>query len=126
LHGRRRVMEVTSRSVDPGQLEQWSLAWNRIVARSWMEPGFRNEVLSADASRLRELCREMGYEVPENVELVVLEVKEGQPGLPVVRAPACNDRIELPLPPPPPAELLAIALEDYACAQAQSPPFCCC
>lgn len=126
MHGRRWVMEVTSRSVDQGQWEQWLLAWNRIVVRSWTEPGFRNEVLSADASRLRELCREMGYELPASVELVVREVKEEQPGVPVASASACNGRIELPLPPPPPAEFLAIALEDYACAQAQSPPFCCC
>ncbi len=119
-------MEVMNQSVDPGQREQWSLAWNRIVVRSWMEPGFRNEVLSADASKLRELCREMGYEVPTSVELVVREVSEEQPGVPMASAPACNDRIELLLPPPPPAEFLAIALEDYACAQSQSPPFCCC
>jgi hypothetical protein len=114
-------METASRGVDPNQQEQWSMAWSRVVVRSWVEPDFRNEVLRADAGRLRELCREMGYEVPADIDVVVREVED-------TRA-ACSSsahRLELPLPPPPPAESLAIALEDYASAGVRSPPFCCC
>jgi hypothetical protein len=112
-------MAMAGRGAAPGWQEEWLMGWSRIVARSWVEPGFRDEVLRADDGRLRELYRELGYEVPRDVELVVREVEDAR-----AECRHSEHRFELTLPPPPPSELMAIALEDYVGDDVRSPPVC--
>lgn len=110
-------MENKDRGVGSGRAEEWMLGWSRLVARAWVEPGFRNEVLRADGGRLRELYRELGYEVPAGVDLVVREVEDAR-----AECRSSENRIELPLPPPPSSDLLAIALMTYVDDDSKVPP----
>ncbi|WP_224372200.1 nitrile hydratase subunit alpha [Hyalangium versicolor] len=116
-------MAVTGRGAESNEMEPWVMAWCKIVVRSWIDPGFKDEVLGAGAARLRELCFEMGYELPADIELTVRLVAEPVYVLPT-RVGA--SRIELLLPPPPVSEHQMIAIADYVRAGGMSPPFCCC
>ena len=99
--------------------EQWMTCWSKIVARAWVDEDFRKSVLAADAPRFRQICLEMGFLLPERIEMTVkspedkvFQYRSGRVGpldtwvLPPVK-------IELVLPPTPPANQQAIAMVDY-------------
>jgi ribosomally synthesized peptide (two-chain TOMM family) len=118
-----------------GPWREGAVAWSRIVARSWADAGFREELLRADGERLRAICREMGYELPANVELKVCPLESAEPGnsgdggegwrhLPGESLPGNVIRVEAVLPPPPKAEHLEIAIVDYL--RTEMAGACCC
>jgi hypothetical protein len=146
-------MQVAMEVMGPLEREQCTLAWSRIIVRSWADEGFRQQVLQADEHLLRQLCREEGYELPAQVALKVygldthalqggrgqgpagdwkwalmrIEAEQGQEAAATGGPGESLQRrciyISALLPPAPEAEEMAIAIADYG--KAESPRACC-
>jgi ribosomally synthesized peptide (two-chain TOMM family) len=128
-------MAGVSGVVGPDEQQLYTVAWSRIVARAWADAGFRQELLQADSARLREIYRELGYELPANIELKVRPLESAEPGntregmegwrcLRNELRPGEVIQVEAVLPPAPKAEHLEIAVMDYL--RTEMADLCCC
>ena len=104
----------------------WQTTWARVIAYAWQDEAFRARLLDKKTDMRVLLREEMGYELPVDLDLTVVEVKQGQQSpdggstygwqkMPNGTEKWVLPRMKLymPLPPPPPVEMQAVALSSY-------------